>query len=288
MVAGGQFGVNRIVKLTGISKATFYAAQNPTDRFENKYAGIKENVIRVINNHSEYGIKRIKKELYEIYQISVGRNTLGKLLKIWRLELKRKVKPTPPNMIQKILLSLANRSNLLIRSTITAPFQALSSDITELVFQGGKAYLCIHKDVFGQMVYGWSLSLNMESGIVLDSLEMARVSLRKLLGKIMVKPIMHQDRGSQYTSHAYVQAALLWSRLSYSNPGTPTHNPGQESFFGRFKTDWRDVIAEIQTFEELEKFVESKIQYYNTERRHTSIGLVSPCEYTKSFLKNRW
>jgi putative transposase len=286
MVASGQFGVNRIVKLTGISKATFYAAQNPTDRFENKYANIKADVVKVIDNHSEYGIRRIKKELYETHKISVGRNALGKLLKIWRLELKRKVKPTPPNMIQKILLSLADRSNLLIRSTITAPFQALSSDMTELDFKGGKAYLCVHKDVFGQMVYGWSLSLNMESKIVLDSLEMARVTLRKLLGKILVKPILHQDRGSQYTSHAYVQAALLWSKLSYSSPGTPTHNPGQESFFGRFKTDWKDEIAEIQTFEELKKFVESKIKYYNTERRHTSIGLVSPWHYTKSFLKS--
>jgi glycine dehydrogenase len=63
----------------------------------------------------------------------------------------------------------------------------------------------------------------------------------------MIKPIQHQDRGSQYTSHAYVQAALEWTTLSYSNPGTPTHNPGQESFFGRFKDEWKTEIAEIET-----------------------------------------
>jgi len=27
----------------------------------------------------------------------------------------------------------------------------------------------------------------------------------------------------------------------------------QESFFGRFKDQWRDEIAEIETFEQLEK-----------------------------------
>ena len=80
---------------------------------------------------------------------------------------------------------------------------------------------------------------------------------------------------------------MKFAHMSYSNPGTPTHNPGQESFFGKFKDDWRDEIAEMETFEALEKFVKEKIKYYNDERRHTSIELVSPWNFTKSFLKNR-
>jgi len=285
MVASGQFGVNRICQLTGISKATYYAARNPIDRFESKYAHIKASVAKIIEKNSAYGIRRIKAELNDTYHVTVGKNALGRLLQIWGLDLKRKVKRTPPNMIQKILISLAQRANLLIRTEVTAPFEALSSDMTELRFKGGKAYLCVHKDVYGQMVYGWKLGLNMETQLVLDSLEMARANIRRLIGKIVNKPILHQDRGSQYTSHEYVKSALNWTRLSYSNPGTPTHNPGQESFFGRFKTDWKSEINEIETFDELEKFVQSKIKYYNEERRHTSIGLISPYAFTKSFLK---
>jgi len=60
MVNQGRFGVNRICKLTGISKATYYAAQNPADRFEAKYMGIKIRVEKVIERHPAYGIKRIK------------------------------------------------------------------------------------------------------------------------------------------------------------------------------------------------------------------------------------
>jgi putative transposase len=287
MVAKGQFGVNRIVKLTGISKATYYVAQNPINNFEKKHLNIKSFISEIIEFNSSYGVKRIKAELADKYKVDVGRDTLSKLLKLWGLDLKRTVKKNKPNMIQKILLALANRTNLLIRSRITAPFQALSSDITELRFKAGKAYLCVHKDVFGQMIYGWKLGLNMETKLVLDSLEMARVNIGQLIGKIVNKPILHQDRGSQYTSHSYVQVALNWTTLSYSNPATPTHNPGQESFFGRFKDEWKTQIAEIETFEELEKFVASKIKYYNEERRHTSIGLVSPCKFTKLFLKNK-
>lgn len=286
-MAKGQFGVNRICKLTNISKATYYAAQNPDEKFERKYLNIKSQVSAIIEKDSSYGIKRIKAELEETYHTIIGRDTLGKLLKLWGLDLKRKIKKTKPNMIYKILLALADRTNLLIRSSITAPFQALSSDITELKFKGGEAYLCVHKDVFGQMVYGWSLGLTMQTRLVLESLEMARITIRKLIGKITLKPIQHQDRGSQYTSHAYVQSALNWTSLSYSNPGTPTHNPGQESFFGRFKDQWKEEIAEIETFEELERFVKNKINYYNKERRHTSIGLVSPWKFTKSFLETK-
>jgi putative transposase len=241
----------------------------------------------VINCHSAYGVNRIKAELLDTYQVKVGRDTLGKLLKLWGLSLKRKTAHKRPNMIQKILLGLSTRANLLIRTTLTHPFQAITSDITELNFKGGKAYLCIHKDAFGQMVYGWKLGLTMETGLVLASLSTAQKTICHLVGKPGTKILFHQDRGSQYTSYQYVMAILAYGIISYSDPGTPTHNPGQESFFGRFKDELGDEIAEIETFEELELFVKRKINYYNYERRHTSIGLVSPWTFTKSFLKNR-
>jgi len=281
------FGVNRICKLLGISKTTYYNSINPVERFEKKYIKIKSFVDKIIRKNPGYGVKRIKAELEEKYSINVGRDTLGKLLKLWRFSLKRKIKVNRPNMVQKILLSLAGRANLLIRTKLDEPFQALTSDITELTYLGGKAYLCVHKDAFGQMVYGWSLGLTMETSLVIKSLKMAITTIKNLIGKLKKKPIMHQDRGSQYTSHKYVQSVLKFAKISYSDPGTPTHNPGQESFFGRFKDDWKDEIAEIKTFEELEKFVKEKIKYYNYERRHTSTGLISPWNFTKSFLKIR-
>lgn len=87
-------------------------------------------------------------------------------------------------MIQKILLALADRANLLIRTKIAQPFQAISSDITKLNFGGGTAYLCIHKDVFGQIVYGYSLALNMEASLVISSLNMAKRNIKKLAKKL--------------------------------------------------------------------------------------------------------
>lgn len=223
----------------------------------------------------------------EDFGIFVGRDQLAKLLTLWGLGLKRNIKKKQVSMIQKILIALAGRANLLIRSLITKPLQAISSDITELKYKGGKAYLCVHKDVLGQMVYGYDLSMHMTKELVINSYEKAEKLIGELNGKIPKRMLCHQDQGSQYTSYDYVERVQRKMILSYSDPGTPTHNPGQESFFGRFKDEWKKVIAEIETYEELEKFVKEKIKYYNEERIHTRIGYTKPLEFTKSFLKNK-
>ena len=88
-------------------------------------------------------MKRIKAELKQKYNIEIGRDALGKLLKLWGLSLKRKVKKNKPSMIKKILLLLSDKVNIMIRSNITEPFQAISSDITEIRFENGKFYLCV-------------------------------------------------------------------------------------------------------------------------------------------------
>lgn len=287
-VRSGLFSINRVCQLTGISKNTYYNHKHPDDSFAAKYEHLKKKIEKIIAGDSSYGVKRIKAALWEEYEIHIGRDALGRLLKLWRLSLKRKVKKTKRSVIQKILIALSDRVNLLIRACITGPFQALTSDITEIYYNNGKdkAYLCVHKDVFGQMVYGWALGATMEASLVLKSLEMAKQSIRKLIKRIPAKLLCHQDQGSQYTSYGYTNMVLMSNmRLSYSTPGTPTENPGQESFFGRLKEECQDEINEIKTFSELEKFIAKRMKYYNTKRIHTSIGLTNPLKFTKTFIK---
>jgi transposase InsO family protein len=87
--------------------------------------------------------------------------------------MKRKIKTKKPNMIQKILIALAGRANLLIRSVIEHPFQAVSSDISQFKYKAGKFWLCIHKDVYGQVVYGWEVSLRQDTQLVMSSFNKA-------------------------------------------------------------------------------------------------------------------
>ena len=97
--------------------------------------------------------------------------------------------------------------------------------------------------------------------------------------------LCHHDQGSQYTSYDFADDVLKSNmRLSYSTPGTPTENPGQESFFGRFKDENQDEIDEIRDFKELERFIQKRINYYNRKRIHTSTGYKTPLKFTKQFI----
>lgn len=283
------FSINRICKLCGLSKTTYSNYKHIDERFEDKYNYIKTKVQKIIEHNGFYGIKRIKAALKNNHNIHIGRDALGRLLKLWGLQLRRKIRKSKISLIKKILISLSDRANLLIRTKITEPFQAITSDISELYYNNGKskAYLAIHKDALGQMVYAWKLDENMETKIVIDSFEQAKNNIIKLIGKIPNKLLCHQDQGSQYTSYEYINKVLKSKiKLSYSTPGTPTDNPGQESFFGRLKDECQDEINEITNFKYLQKFIKNRMNYYNNKRIHTSINYQAPKQFTNNFIKN--
>lgn len=206
--------------------------------------------------------------------------------------MKRKIKKPKISLIKKILILLADKTNLLIRANIVRPLQAVTSDITEIWYDNfkKKAYLCVHKDVFGQMIYGWDLSQRMTEDLAVKSFERAAKNIKRLARKMQIKLskiLCHQDRGSQFTGYRYVENVLKSNFvLSYSAPGTPTHNPGQESFFGRMKDENQDLFNEIKDFKSLEKLVNKLLNDYNRGRLHTSINNQTPAEFTKNFFKN--
>jgi len=285
----GTFSISRISKLCGISKNTYYDHKHPDERFTDKFQHLKTKIRTIIKNNSAYGVKRIQRALSDIYKVEIGRDALGRLLKLWSLGLPRKLRTSKKSVIKEILEGLADRVNLLIRRKIIAPFQALTSDITEIIYNHGrgKAYLSVHKDCFGQMVYGWELGATMEAKLVLASFKQTVKTIKKLLSRLPKELMQHQDQGSQFTSYEYVQNVLKTGMvLSYSTPGTPTENPGQESFFGRFKDEGKDEFLEMKTFAELKKLISKKISYYNNQRLHTSLNLQSPKKYTLNFIKN--
>ena len=265
-VLSGIFSISRICQLCGLSKNTYYDHIHPDERFIDKFKQLKTKVKKIIKDNGAYGVKRIKQALLDIYQIEIGRDALGRLLRLWSLGLNRKLRTSKKSVIKEILESLADRVNLLIRSKIIKPFQAISSDITEIIYNHGrnKAYLAVHKDVFGQMVYGYALGETMEAKLVISSFKSAILTIKKLLGKLSEELLCHSDQGSQYTSYDYVEEVLKNNIiLSYSTPGTPTENPGQESFFGRLKDENKTEFLEMETFTQLKKLIAKRIRYYN-------------------------
>jgi transposase InsO family protein len=76
------------------------------------------------------------------------------------------------------------------------------------------------------------------------------------------------------------------AQLSYALNGAKD-NPEIESFNGRFKTENRSLILDAQNLNELDKTVEERIEYYNQERRYSSIDYLSPAMYLQKKIPER-
>jgi putative transposase len=251
---------------------------------------LKELIIKIINKDPSYGYRRIKKALEERYNVVVNHKLLLKLLRIWGLLLKRKIRKPKRYWIHTVLDFLQLRANILWqmikKGVINNCFQVIVSDVTEIIYRGAKAYLCVHMDYFGKMVYGWKLSSTQDSFIALESFKKAVRKIKDMFSYLPEGIVFHQDRGSIYTSNDYIAALLdKKCRVSFSRTGEPGDNAVNESFFSRFKEEWRDVFAEAKTFEELEGFVRKAIDYYNNDRYHSSIGMKSPVKFIQEQIK---
>ncbi len=269
----------------GISKKTYYYSMDFCERIEKRYGRIKDWVKEIIEDNPAYGYRRIKKALFEKYDEIVNHKALLVILRAWGLELKRKIRPLRRSWIVKILDYLQLRANLvwfLSKSgLIKNCFQVIVSDTTELLYRGAKAYLCVHLDIFGKMIYGYKLSMKPDSQMLLHSFRNAVKTITGEFGIQISGMIFHQDRGSINTGSEYVSAVLgNEARLSYSRRGEPGDNAVNESFFSRFKDEWRDVFIEAKTFGELESMVKKAIEYYNSRRYHSTIGLEVPEVFT--------
>jgi len=168
--------------------------------------------------------------------------------------------------------------NLLNREfEVATPDQVYVSDITYIWTSEGWLYLAIVLDLFSRQVVGWSLNSRMSRKLVMDALQMAIWRRRPASGLLF-----HSDRGSQYCS-ADFQKMLKQHKMisSMSRKGNCWDNAVAESFFGSLKTE-RVFFSNYTTRDEARKDIVDYIEmFYNSRRRHSYLGYVSPKEFEK-------
>jgi putative transposase len=152
------------------------------------------------------------------------------------------------------------------------------ADITYVPTREGWLYLAAVEDLYSRRVVGWSLADHLESRLVVDALELAiqrRFPDEGLLA--------HSDRGSQYASEHYQR--LLEKHgitCSMSRRGDCWDNAPMESFFASLKKELvhdADFATRAEARAALVEYIEV---FYNNQRRHSSLGYVSPAEYEQS------
>jgi putative transposase len=159
-----------------------------------------------------------------------------------------------------------------------SPNEAWVADITYIPTREGWLYLAAVEDLYSRRVVGWSMAESMESRLVVDALEMAvqrRLPEEGLLA--------HSDRGSQYASEHYQHLlARHGIACSMSRRADCWDNAPMESFFASLK---KELVhdADFATRAEARAAIFEYIEvFYNGQRRHSSLGYVSPAEYEQS------
>jgi len=170
--------------------------------------------------------------------------------------------------------------NLLARQfKANQPNEKWVSDITYIKLERGFVYLAVIMDLFSRKIIGWSLDTTMTNQLIMDAFNMA-VATRK------VEPglILHSDRGVQYRSGEY-QHLLIKKKIrpSMSRKGNCWDNAAMESFFARLKVE--SIYGErFKGKEDAYSCVFEYIEmFYNTVRRHSTIGYLSPNTYEKNY-----
>jgi len=284
-----EYGLAPALRVLDLPRATWYYHEKQKISYEQKYAHIRPILEDVLREHPSYGIPRITPELRERYGRHINHKVIQELLHLWDLSMIRKAKKPRPSSIRQVILAAGDKANLVKSMPEIGLFEVSYTDFTELRYANGyrKAYLMPIIGHACKIAYGWSLGESADSVLAIEAWNMAKKTFERL-GIGCEGMIMHHDLDSVYTGHVWTGQLLLKDkvRLSYALDGAKD-NTEMESFNGHFKQEGNSLFLDAVDMEELRLVVSRQMNYYNTKRRHSSLGYVSPMDYVKSVLSVR-
>lgn len=263
----------------------YYAISHPETELQNKirYQGLRKKVERIIRKHPRYGYRRIKDDLAK-QKIRINSKPLKKLLKLWHLERRRRIKRPKPSPLAQYLKELGAKVNLVARFKKVHLFQIIFADFTEFICQERIFYLILFSEKLSRRITGWAVSSGPDAKTALKAYLMTRRYLRKL-GIDLRAVIIHQDQGSAFTSYEYAGVLLNDGvSLSFTEKGFKD-NPAMESCIGHFKDEYGDQMQEARSLRVLKRIIRKCVKDWNKERIHSALKGRSPDEFIHTYNK---
>ena len=151
-------------------------------------------------------------------------------------------------------------------------------DGTEIPTGEGKLYLDSVLDMGSRRVLGFALGEHHDAALAYGALAMA-VAVR---GGQAPGVIFHTDQGSEYTAQSFQAACQrLGACQSMGRPGSALDNAVIESWHSTLEWELRRVQS-FTTKTQARAKVAAWIEDYNTTRRHSSLGMLSPLAYERA------
>ena len=274
-----EYDVQVMCEAFGVSRSGYYAWQRrgQTTQREQTQSCLLAQIQQVFEaSHQTYGSPRIYAEL-KARGVRCSREHVACLMRQAGLSARqhrRRVKTTqagaqPPSSV-----------NLLERDfSADAPNRKWRVDITAISTDEGWLYLAGVLDLFSRRIIGWAMDEHMPDELTQQALEMAILQRQP-----PAELLHHSDQGSQYTSQDY-QALLAKHRMltSFSGVGCCYDNAPMESFWGTLKTELI-YRTQYRTRAEAQNAIFAYIEgWYNRQRRHSTLGYLSPEQFEHQF-----
>ncbi len=269
-------------RLLGVSTSGYYCWRDRPPSARALSDEVLTEKIRLVHTQSRetYGYRRIRTELVEEHDEDVGRHRIARLMHnagIQGVTRRKFCRTTRRDERARPAPDLVERD-----FTAPGPGQRWVADITYVPTWAGFLFLAVVLDVFTRRVVGWSMSSNQNTELVTRALQMA-IARQRPDGVV----VHHSDQGCQYTSYDFAKACRATGvERSMGSVGDCFDNAMAESFFATLECELidRSVFenrnqARMAIFDYIEGF-------YNTWRRHSSIGNLCPAEYERRWRAN--
>ena len=221
----------------------------------------------------------------------MGRDRFEALIDRYGLKLKRRMrKPRTTDSTH----GLPVYSNLIKDYIPDTPNQLWVSDITYIPIwlndtRYSFCYLSMILDAYTEEIVGWAIGPTLDTEYPLRALQMALERIEHI-DKEKLTLIHHSDRGVQYASARYVELLHKYGiRVSMTEDGNPKENPQAERINNTMKNELLKGMRFTSMTEVIEAVVPA-VTFYNEERPHMSIDMMTPKEASNCTgeLKKHW
>ncbi|WP_108672585.1 IS3 family transposase, partial [Peribacillus acanthi] len=218
-----------------------------------------------------YGYRRMTLNINRIFERNFNYKRIYRLMRVAGIQsvIRRKRKSYKRSVPQHVAENVLNRE-----FTAERPNEKWATDVTEFKYGSSKkAYLSAILDLYDGSIVSYVLGHSNNNNLVFETLDQAT----KLLNGD--KPLIHSDRGYQYTSHGFKRRLdKAEMAQSMSRVGRCIDNGPMESFWGTLKCE-KYYLHKYNTFEDLLIAVEEYIHFYNHDRYQKRLNGLSPMEY---------
>jgi transposase InsO family protein len=272
-------GVRRICSVLSLPRSSYYQASQPT-KTELEDQQIGDLIEQIFHKHRRrYGYRRIQDDLKDL-EIKCGPARVRRIMKqrgLYAIQPKNYVPRTSDGRADQPSPNL-----LLDREGPSRINEVWVGDITFIPTAAGWRYLAVVIDLYSRRVVGWCLSDHLRADLVNEALRRALRSRTR-----NQELIFHSDRGSQYGSRSFRD--LLRNAgitQSMSRRANPYDNAWTESFMGTLKSEMLQgsrFIDDHDAWTEIFSYIDG---YYNTVRKHSSLGYLSPSKFESKSYEN--